>query len=396
GNGLFLQVDRSVAKRWIQRITVHGKRRDIGLGPYSDNPKRSPGLTLAEARERAVANRIVARSGGDPLAAKKKVDMTFSEAADLFDRDIAAARLNEKNRKQWCATLDRYALPTIGALKVRDISTSDIEQVLRPIWRTRTETASRLRARLEAILAFAKSKGARSGENPASWKGNLEFLFPAASKIKNEQHRPAISLIDLVDWWKALAARDGIAARALQFQTLTAARSGEVRGMTWHELDMDDGVWIVPSYRMKARKEHRVPLSAAALELLSTVPRTSSEIVFGSPKGGMISDMSISSVMKRINQSEQNSGRRGFVDPQSMRPAVPHGLRSTFRDWVAERTNYPGEMAELALAHKISSATEAAYRRGDMFSKRRKLMDDWAAFLAGSDVPFGAQGLKAE
>lgn len=384
GNGLFLQVDASGAKRWAQRIVVRGKRRDIGMGPFSIDPTKAPGITLAQARERAVSNRTTARAGGDPLAHKKQLDWTFEVAAGFFDKEKSSGSLNEKNRKQWRAALERHAMPTIGALNVRDIETSDVERVLRPIWESHTETASRLRARIEAILGYAKAKGARAGENPARWKENLEAMFSAPGKVAKKVNRPAVALTDIARWWIALGEREGIAARALQFQALTGSRSGEVRGMTWDEVDMKLGLWTVPADRMKANREHRVPLSAPALTLLESLPRMSSPHVFPAPQGGMLSDMSLSAVMRRMQQAEEKAGLAGYLDPTSKRPAVPHGLRSTFRQWTAEQ-GYARDMAEIALAHQVGSDVERAYQRSDMLERRRRMMADWAAFLHGEE-----------
>ena len=250
--------------------------------------------------------------------------------------------------------------------------------------------------RLEAMLSLATMAGYREGDNPARWAGNLSELLPKTGNVAVNGNHPAVSLADLPRWWADLQNREGMAARALQFLTLTAARSGEVRGMTWDEVDLEARLWTVPAERMKMSREHRVPLTDEAVAILRALPRMEgSPFVFFAPRGGMLSDMTISAVMRRIQDAEvkrlsevdREAGRkpssapRGYLDPRSKRPAVPHGLRSTFRDWVAEHTSYPGEMAEVALAHKIPNAVEAAYRRGDQLEKRREMMDDWAKRL---------------
>ena len=276
-------------------------------------------------------------------------------------------------------------MPAIGEKAVSSITVEDILAVLRPIWSTKNETASRVRQRIEAVLDWSKAMGFREGENPARWKGNLQQVLPSPGKIqKSGRRQPAIALDDVANWFRALQGREGMAALALQFLTLTAARSGELRGATWDEIDLTKEIWVIPADRMKAGREHRVPLSSTAVDLLEAVPRyLGSPYVFPSPKGGKMSDMSISAVMRRMQADEEKAGRAGFLDPQSRSPAVPHGLRSTFRDWAAERTEYPREMAEIALAHRVGSDVERAYRRGDMVEKRREMMEDWAAFLLG-------------
>ena len=289
---------------------------------------------------------------------------------------------NAKHRKQWRATLDGYALPELGKMAVQDIAVQDVLRVLQPIWTTKTETASRLRGRIEAILAWATVAGHRTGDNPARWVGNLKELLPAPGKVATETNHPALQIEDAPRWLAELRSRDGFVARALEFLVLTAARSGEVRGATWDEIDFERAMWIIPPQRMKMGREHRVPLSNDAVSLLRDLQRLlDSTFVFPAVRGGMLSDMALSMLMKRQHHAAIASGAEGYVDRVNKRPAVPHGLRSTFRDWVAEKTQYPGEMAEVALAHRISSAVEAAYRRGDMVEKRRQMMADWADFL---------------
>jgi integrase len=386
GNGLFLQVDRSGAKRWTQRLMVRGKRRDIGLGPFTHDPSKSPGLTLAQARERAVANRAKARAGGDPLAEKRASQvrpMTFSECVAAYAQAKLSEFRSEKHRKQWLSALERLALPELGKLPVQDIGTRDVLRMLEPHWRERTITAKKLRGQVEAVLTWATVSGHREGDNPAAWRGNLKELLPAPSKVARPQHHPALAQSDAGAWWAALAQREGISARALEFVALTAARSGEVRGMTWDEVDLSAGIWAVPADRMKASREHRVPLTAPALAILEALPRMKgSPYVFPAPRGGMLSDMTISAVMRRMQEAEERAGRPGYLDPQTKRPAVPHGLRSTFRQWTAEK-GYPRDMAEIALAHQVGTDVERAYQRSDMLDRRRHMMADWAGFLRG-------------
>lgn len=378
GNGLYLHVDPSGAKRWVQRLMIQGKRCDLGLGPVML-------VTLAEARVRAEANRRLARAGGDPLHEKRenREVLTFAQAVERYLEKKKAEFRNEKHKKQWRSTLDTYAGPVIGPKRVADITRQDVQRVLEPIWQTKTETASRLRGRIEQVLSWATVAGQRTGDNPARWAGNLSELLPKPGKLAAKGNHPALALADLPKWWLDLQTRESMAARALQFLTLTAARSGEVRGMTWDEVDLEARLWTVPAGRMKMGKEHRVPLTGEAVDLLRTLPRMDgSPYVFFAPRGGMLSDMTISAVMRRMQEAEVKAGRTGYLDPRSKRPAVPHGIRSSFRDWVADRTSYPGEMAEVALAHKIPNAVEAAYRRGDQLEKRRHMMQEWGGFLS--------------
>ena len=292
---------------------------------------------------------------------------------------------NEKHAKQWAATLTNYALPILGGKAVQDISMEDVRRVLDPIWLTKNETATRLRGRIEAVLSWAAVAGHRIGDNPARWNGNLKEVLSAPDKVTSTVAQPALALSDAPKWFAKLRQREGIAARALEFLTLTAARSGEIRGATWKEIDRISGLWTIPGERMKAGREHRVPLTESAVAILDSLPRLmGSDFVFPAARGGALSDMTISAVMRRMQETEVKAGMLGWVDQRSRRPAVPHGLRSTFRDWVAERSDYPRDMAEIALAHSVGSEVERAYRRGDMLEKRRKMMQDWAEFVIGA------------
>lgn len=374
--GLALQILPTGGRTWILRVVIAGRRRDMGLGGF-------PEVGLAQSRTKAAELRDQIRSGRDPLAearaarsalrASVESSMTFHQAADKFIEAHRPSWSNPKHAAQWENTLTQYVYPTIGKLDVNHVSMAHILNILEQpvgnegkLWEVRTETASRLRGRMEKILDWAKGRGLRSGDNPAAWRGNLEALLPKATKLQKIEHHPAVSLDALGAFMKDLRQREGIAARALEFVILTAARSGEVRGMKWSEVDESLSAWVIPAERMKARKEHRIPLSNAASDLLKTMPRIEgNDYVFPAPRGGKLSDMSLTAVMRRMNRSE-----------------VPHGFRSTFRDWAAERTNYPRDIAEMALAHTISNAVEAAYRRGDMFEKRRDMMEAWAEFAS--------------
>lgn len=381
GTGLFLRVKPTGAKQWVQRLTIKGKRREIGLGS-------PPSITLAQARKLAIQQHGTAMQGGDPLQEKRaqRQRLSFDEAVEAYLAKKLDEFRNEKHRKQWRSTLNTYASPKIGRLQVADISTQDILRTLEPIWTDKTETASRLRGRIENVLSWATVAGHRTGDNPARWKGNLSELLPKPTKVAKGDNQPALALGDVSKWWRDLSEREGIATAALRFLALTAARSGEIRGMTWSEVDLEKAVWAIPATRMKNGREHRVALSKQAVELLQGMPRLEgSEFVFPAAKGGALSDMSLSAVMRRMQASEVSAGRDGYLDPQSKRPAVPHGLRSTFRQWAAEQ-GYPRDMAEIALAHFIGSEVERAYQRSDMLERRRDMMQAWAGFVQGLEA----------
>jgi integrase len=372
-SGLALQVTPTGARSWTLRALIGGKRRDMGLGRY-------PEVTLAMAHAKARDARELIRQGVDPIERQQSaasalrastVDaLTFKECATAYIKAHRAGWKSAKHAQQWENTLAQHAHPVIGELLVRDVKLSHVMRVLEPIWTTTNETASRLRGRIETVLDWATARGYRDGLNPARWRGHLDKLLPKPSKVNKAEHHPAVAVADIGAFMFLLRAADGMGARALEFVILTAARSGEVRGATWQEVDLEAKVWTVPAERMKAGKEHRVPLSDEALALLHSLPRMAgTDLMFPAPRGGALSDMTLSAVMRR---AEVN--------------AVPHGFRSTFRDWASERTNYPRDAAEMALAHVVGDKVEAAYRRGDLFEKRRLMMADWAKFLAQPEV----------
>jgi integrase len=296
--------------------------------------------------------------------------LTFAEAAERWHRSKLPEYRNDKHAAQVLSTLNTYAGPVLGRLDVAEVSLRDILQVLEPIWTTKTETAVRLRGRIESVMSWATVSGYRSGENPARWRGNLDALLPKPGKVSKVEHHRALPIDSIPSFVAQLKDVDGMGARAVEFLLLTATRSGEVRGAAWCEVDFKARVWTIPANRMKARREHRIPLSDQALEVLHHVPRFEGcNYLFPAPRGGPLSDMTLSAVFRRMG-----------ID------AVPHGLRSTFRDWAAERTDYPHEVVEMALAHTISNQVERAYRRGDLFQKRRNLMSDWARFSSAALV----------
>ncbi len=376
--GLFLRIDKDERKHWVQRVTMSGRRREIGLGSF-------PLVTLAMAREQALVNRRAIHLGRDPIADKHKaqLDNDFASVVDKYLETKLSEFRNEKHRKQWRSTLDTYATPIIGHMHVANIHVPDILRVLEPIWTEKTETASRLRGRIEKVLSWATVAELRIGDNPARWQGNLSEVLPKPSKITTVRHFPALAQADAPRWWAALSERQGMSISALRFATLAVSRSGEVRGMTWDEVSFEDGHWTIPAKRMKARRLHRVPLTVAMLEILQSVPRVNgAPYVFASAKGGMLSDMALSSVMRKLHQADVRDGGKGYVDPRSGDPAVPHGLRTTFRDWAAEG-GYDHVLAELALAHNVGSEVHRAYRRSDMLRKRKVMMEQWGSFLTG-------------
>lgn len=369
-SGLYLQIAPGGTKSWILRATIGSKRREMGLGAFPEVP-------LAIARDKARAARAKVELGVDPILARQRAAsalraeqakaLTFADAARQFVTDKGDQWRNAKHRAQWTATLETYAGPIIGKVQVSDVSQAHVLSILRPIWTNKTETATRVRGRIEQVLDWARVRGYREGENPARWRGHLDKLLPAPTKVAKVSHHPALPVDAMPGFMSNLRKRGGVAARALEFLVLTASRSGEIRGARWSEFDIPGKTWTVPKERMKAGVEHRVPLSPQALQLLDSVPRVDgNDLVFAAPRGGVLSDMSLTAVTRRMEVE-----------------AVPHGMRSSFRDWAAEHTNYPREVCEMALAHAIENKVEAAYRRGDLFNKRAEMMAAWAGFLRG-------------
>jgi integrase len=368
--GLCLDVQRppSTSRTWILRVQVDGRRRDMGLGGY-------PAVSLAQAHEVARSKRQLVRDGIDPIQQRRDAArarraaqmkrMTFAEAATHYIAAHEPGWRNAKHAWQWRNSLDRYVISKIGALDVGDIGITQVLDVLEPIWRTTTETASRIRGRIELILAWADKRVERERLNPARWRGHLDTQLPRPSKVTRPRHHKALACTEMRVFMKFLRNQDSLAARALEFAILTAARSGEVRHATWTEIDMGTKIWTIPAERMKGGREHRVPLNDGAMSLLRLTSRVEgSDVIFQSPRSGPLTDSALVAVCRRIGAD-----------------CVPHGFRSTFRDWCAEHTNVAREVAEMALAHAIGNEVEAAYRRGDLFDKRRHLMDEWAAFL---------------
>lgn len=374
-NGLHLRIVDE-AKSWILRVTIKGIRRDIGLGAY-------PGVSLSTARKLANQHHDLIAQGIDPLAerrakleaarAEKLKAKTFRECAEAY---IAAHRGEWKNPKhaaQWSSTLETYAYPVFGSKLVEKVDTNLVLEVIEPLWTTKTETASRLRGRIEKVLGWATFRGFREGENPARWKDHLDHHLPLRSDVRKVKHHASLPYSEIGGFMVDLRKREGASARALEFAILCASRSGEVRGMTFGEVDFDRRLWTIPADRMKAEREHVVPLSDAAVAILQA-QRASPPVdghdgpdyVFPAPRGGALSDMALTAVLKRMD-------RAGLTQ---------HGFRSTFREWAGEVSKHPREVVEHALAHQLADKAEAAYQRGSLLPKRVLLMKDWANFCA--------------
>lgn len=370
GGNLYLAVSSASSKSWIFRYKRDGKTKDMGLGSLN-------AVSLQQARKLASSHRDQLANGIDPLVARSTLrlkaaadtakSMTFREAAETYMRAQEPSWRNPKHRKQWHSTLESYVYPVFGDVSVAAVDVGMVLRAVEPIWNTKTETASRVRGRIESVLDWATARGLRTGDNPARWRGHLQNLLPARKRIHRVKHHTALAYPKIGNFMEVLRTQDGVSPAALEFLILTAARTGEVIGAGWSEIDMDTALWVVPADRIKAGKEHRVPLSAPAMKILRRMVklRGDSDLVFpGRDQGRGLSNMAMLSLLDRMGHGDLTA----------------HGFRSTFRDWAAETTNHPRDVAEMALAHGVSSDVEAAYRRGDMFEKRRRLMKDWASY----------------
>ena len=392
GEGLYLKIGPTGAASWQLRYQINGKRRSMGLGACAE-------VTLAQARIRAAEARKLVKAGTDPLAQKEADERliqaqvtTFKMLAQQYIDSHRPGWKNAKHAQQWGNTLEQYAYPVIGDKPVAEVSTADVLTILRPIWQSKAETASRVRNRIELVIDAGRAQGLSGLPNPAAWRGHLDKLLPKRSKT-SKGHHPALPWQQMGVFMADLRTREGVAARAVEFCILTAARSGEVRLCEWREFDLVAGLWIVPAGRMKAGREHRVALSAPALALLKAqkAAHPESSLVFpGSREGKPLSDMSLTAVIRRMHESATQDGGEGYVDPLELdengnpRLATVHGMRSAFSDWAAEATAYPRDMVELALAHMVGDKVEAAYRRGDMLDKRKRMMDAWGEHCASA------------
>lgn len=368
GAGLYLQVSPSGSKSWIFRFMLAGKAREMGLGSLL-------GVSLEDARAKANEARAHLAAKRDPIAVRDAEEkarrleaaraLTFDQCATAYIQAHRGGWRNAKHADQWANTLQTYASPIFGKLPVQDVDTALVMKVLEPIWGTKTETATRVRSRIELVLDWAKARKYRAGENPARWRGHLSHLLPKRSDVKAVRNHPALPYTEAPAFLAALRVRTGVAAMALEFVILTAARVSEATHAQWSEIDLEAAVWTVPAVRMKAKREHRVPLSDAALKVLGALNRQDGGFVFPG---------------WRVKRPITGAACLKLLRGMGYSALTVHGFRSTFRDWCAEQTNYPGEVAEAALAHTISDKTEAAYRRGDLFAKRKSLMKDWAQF----------------
>jgi integrase len=377
GAGLYLQVTRhpvlgTIRKSWLVRYRAsNGRIRETGIGSAED-------VSLADARTKASAIRQGVRSGTDTIevrleerrevARQKAAQMTFQQCAEAYVAAHETRWRNPKHRAQWTSTLTHYAYPVFGAVAVEDVSVAMVMKVLDPIWATKTETASRIRGRIENVLDWAAVRGYRSGDNPARWRGHLEKALPARTKSQRVKHHAALPIDGVPPFMANLRKLDSLGALAFEFAILTACRTGEVIGARWEEMNLEDASWTIPAERMKAARIHRVPLSGRCLAILRQVRKLDPVFVFPAQAGGKpVSNMIFLMTLRRMERTDLTA----------------HGFRSTFRDWAAERTEFQNEVAEAALAHVVGNKVEAAYRRGDLFEKRRALMEAWAAFALG-------------
>jgi integrase len=376
GNKLYLLVRSAEGAWWVFRYMRGGKMREIGLG----RARGSNAVTLAQAREKAAPLYRMVEAGLDPLAEREaeaqarqaeaqvaaRRAITFREVAEEYIAANAPGWGNPKHRAQWSSTLATYAYPHLGNVPIGNVTTDHVMAVLQPIWQAKAETANRLRGRIEAVLTAATVRGLRAGENPARWRGHLSEVLPARAKVAPVEHHAALPFAELPVFFLRLQAADGLGARALELAILTAARTNEVLGATWTEIDAAASLWTIPAARMKARREHRVPLSGPATALLRRLAtkREGEHLFAGQREGKPLSNMALLMALRRMDRGDLTA----------------HGFRSTFRDWAAETTAFPSEVVEMALAHAVGDKVEAAYRRGDLFEKRRELMEAWGTY----------------
>ena len=375
GVGLYLQVSRSGSKSWILRYMRLGRAREMGLGSLN-------AFSLEEARSKAAQQRKLLAEGIDPIEAREARrrelaledarGITFDQCAERYIESHKVGWRNAKHAAQWAATLRTYASPVFGTLPVQAIDTGLVTKALEPIWRTKTETATRVRGRIESVLDWAKVRGYRAGENPARWRGHLDKLLPKRSKVARVKHHPALPYAEIGTFMRELRAREGVAPKALEFIIVTAARVSEAVNALWDEIDWQHKLWTVPAERMKAGRAHRVPLSEAAVKLLKALKeKRQSDYIFPG---------------WRVNEALTGAACLKLLDDMKRGELTVHGFRSTFRDWCAEQTNYPREIAEAALAHVLESKTEAAYQRGDLLERRRGLMQRWSDYCARASL----------
>jgi integrase len=390
-DGLMIQVTPT-ARTWVLRYRIGDRRRNMGLGGY-------PTVSLADARRLGLLAREKLRNGIDPLEEKHAAraalvaslarGLTFDQCADKYIEAHRASWRNDKHQQQWTNTIAAYASPIFGKLPIAQVNTPLVLKCLEPIWSEKNETAMRLRGRLEKVFGWATTAGYRTGDNPARWEGHLQNLLANISRKGRTVNRPALHYEEIGAFMADLREREGVSARALELAILCSSRSIEVRGAKWSEFDLKAKTWTVPADRMKAKVEHQVPLSDAAVKLIDALPRDrKQELLFVNTKGTMLSDAALNTVIDRMNIDRKDAGLPEWQDRKQGRAVVPHGFRSTFRMWAAEVTNYPRDVAEHALAHRLPDAVEAAYQRGTLFGKRCKMMAEWANYC---DKPLPAK-----
>ena len=369
GAGLRLVVSETGAKKWVIRFSLSGRRREMGLGSYPD-------VKLVDARKKAAECRTLAKDEIDPIF-ERQIEVekppTFTTCAARYIRAHRKGWKNAKHARQWVSTLKTYARPVIGSKRVDIISSEDILKILSPIWTSKTETAKRVQGRIENILDYASAYKYREPTNPARWRGHLDKLLPRPTRVKTVNHHPAMPHTDVTTFMSELSSNTSISSCALKFLILTATRTGEVLQGKWNEVDLASATWTIPAERMKARREHRVPLSSPALAIIKALPKIEGNpyLFPGARQGRPLSNMALLQLMRGMDYGV--NGNRGNY--------VPHGFRSSFRDWSGEVSSYPRDVAEMALAHVIENKVEAAYRRGDLFSKRANMMKDWAEYI---------------
>jgi integrase len=370
GGGLRLIVSNAGARKWVLRFSIAGKRREMGLGSYPDTE-------LAEARSKASEYRKLSKEGLDPIEARRAAPEaipSFTTCAARFIRAHRKGWKNAKHARQWVRTLKTYARPVIGSKPVDAIETKDILEILSSIWTTKTETAKRVQGRIENVLDFAAAHKYRDTMNPARWRGHLDMLLPKPSRVKTVKHHPAMPYTDVSVFMGELSNNGSLSAMALRLLIFTATRTSEVLNSQWSEIDIENAIWTIPASRMKTKREHRIPLSDAVLDDLKALPRIDGNLHLfpGARYGKPLSNMALLQLMRGMGYGVK--GPRGDY--------VPHGFRSSFRDWSGEVSSFPRDVAEMALAHTIENKVEAAYRRGDLFDKRRLMMNAWTNFLS--------------
>lgn len=376
GNNLWFVVGKNHKAKWVLRYTVSSHRHEMGLGPY-------PQVSLKEARTKAMSHMIEVRQGKDPITeratkAARSNAPTFAECASQYINNQREGWRNAKHAQQWTTTIEQHCAPILKK-PIDKVTQEDVLAILLPIWSEINETASRLRGRIEKIIGFGIAAKHRTEMNPAIYKGALEYLLPKVRRVK--KHQPSLPWREMHRFWIDLSAQNGLAKDALSLLILTAARSGEVREMTWREVDVESATWTIPGQRMKLGVTHTVPLSRSAIEILQRQKRgKEDEYIFSIKKDRPLSDMTLSAAIKRMNKKQAQQGLLGYFDPDG-RTASPHGFRSSFRMWAAEAAKYQRDVAEFALAHKLPDAIEAAYQRSTLFDERKKMMSDWSEML---------------